>query len=169
MADKQEQAIVVASAGNKRLVQIGNVQVEVDLASARPANAFRIGDTVRVLEKDYSGIKSFTGFITEFIEHRGYPAVIVAIIKRAYDKSIKVEFATYNEDSTNLQLVPLMVREFDRDEALSVLDAQIAHDRAELQELNRKRTAFAFAFGRIDERVEPLLVEGKRVTVANGD
>lgn len=157
-----ETAVVVATNGSKRLVQIGSVQVEVDLASARPASCFRIGETVRVLEKDYSSIKSYTGFIVEFVEAFRKPALLVAVVRPEYGRALSVDFVTYTGDDDRLALMPLHVRDFDLDEALSILDAQIARDRATLQDLMHRRNAFAHAFGRHDEREHPVLLNGRR-------
>jgi hypothetical protein len=150
-----------ASAPERRLVQIGNIQVEVDWSTARPANAFRIGDTVRVLEKNYDGIKSWDGFIVELLDMRGKPNLIVATVKRSYEGGVKVEFITYDGERETWQIAPHQVAGFSLDEALSILDAQIANDRAKLEDLTRRRNAFAFAFGRRDDRIEQILVDAR--------
>lgn len=39
----------------RRIVEINGVKIEVDMRTAKRVDSFRVGDNVKVLDKDYNG------------------------------------------------------------------------------------------------------------------
>lgn len=51
---------------NKRIIEINGIKLEVDLRSARRIDEFKVGDTVKVLDRRNDKNEMRTGVITDF-------------------------------------------------------------------------------------------------------
>jgi hypothetical protein len=161
-AASSESAVVVASNGSKRLVRIGNVLVEVDLSTARPARSWRVGDTCIVHEKGYSAVNTYDGWIMGVIEFaEGKIAVEIAVFKRnSYGSQGQIEFMSIVEsDSDRITLAPARDMETSIEQALAMLDGQIAKDTQELQKMLVRRNRFAEVFQRGEQKLAAILVD----------
>jgi hypothetical protein len=161
-AASSENAVVVASNGSKRLVRIGNVLIEVDLSTARPARSWRVGDTCIVHEKGYSAVNTYDGWIMGVIQFaEGKIAVEIAVFKRnSYGSQGHIEFMSIVEsDSDRITLAPARDMETSIEQALAMLDGQIAKDTQELQKMLVRRNRFAEVFQRGEQKLAAILVD----------
>lgn len=83
---------------NKRIVEIDGVKIEVDLRSAKKVDSFRVGDNVKVLDKDYNGYKVKPGIIVDFAEFSALPTIVIAVFEEgSWGTSPSISFIHYNE------------------------------------------------------------------------
>ena len=131
-----------------RIVQIGGVKLEVDLREAKVIESYKIGDTVKVLVKEYSSIEVYPGVIVSFDDFPALPTITVAYLKSEYN-SASVEFAHLNEQSAEkYQIAPLskLDRMNEKSAVLEHLDRKIVSARETTRDLETKKQYFLAHF-----------------------
>ena len=107
-------------------VEIGGVKMEVDTRTARRIDAYKIGDRVKVLVKEYSTYKPYPGVLV--VSHSG------AEVKFAYingQDEVETEIAPYHDD--------ILV---DKGEVIDRLDRERAKLEAQIEDIETKRAYF---------------------------
>lgn len=92
----------------KRIVEIDGVKFEVDLRTAKRMDSFKVGDNVKILDKDYSGYKVKPGIIVDFAEFKELPTIVIAVFEEgSWSSSPSISFIHYNAAmSEKIELVP---------------------------------------------------------------
>jgi len=129
-----------------RIIEIGGVKLEVDLRHVKTVEKYRIGDNVKVLQKEYSDTyHSYPGVIVGFDNFVARPTIIIA-----YLDGSAVNFLFLNADSKDAEICPMVGDDLtiDKQGALDVLDRDIARREGELVEAKAKRMYFIANFGR---------------------
>lgn len=92
----------------KRIVEIDGVKVEVDLRTAKRVDYFKVGDNVKILDKDYSGYKVKPGIIVDFAEFKELPTIVIAVFEEgSWSSSPSISFIHFNAAmSEKIELVP---------------------------------------------------------------
>ena len=92
----------------KRIVEIDGVKVEVDLRTAKRVDYFKVGDNVKILDKDYSGYKVKPGIIVDFAEFKELPTIVIAVFEEgSWTSSPSISFIHFNAAmSEKIELVP---------------------------------------------------------------
>lgn len=92
----------------KRIVEIDGVKVEVDLRTAKRVDSFKVGDNVKILDKDYSGYKVKPGIIVDFAEFKELPTIVIAVFEEgSWSSSPSISFIHFNAAmSEKIELVP---------------------------------------------------------------
>ena len=126
---------------NKRIVEINGVKLEVDLSTARVVDEFKVGDNVKVL-KDSKNIHA--GVITEFVNFKSLPTIVIAIFKEDYWSGAGIEFIYYNSQTEGVDVVPCCEHELKLDKCRIVdkFDQKIEKARGEMEDLTAKRDYF---------------------------
>lgn len=93
---------------DKRIVEIDGVKVEVDLRTAKRVDSFRVGDNVKILDKNYSGYKVKPGIIVDFAEFKELPTIVIAVFEEgSWSSSPSISFIYYNKETAeNVEIVP---------------------------------------------------------------
>jgi len=144
-----------------RIIEIEGVKVEVDLRKAKNIDAFKVGDKVKVLTKNYSGYKSSPGVIVGF----DCFTIVVAYLNDplSYEgNGGKVEFAYLNAESKDVELCPMldddiiptkatMIEYFDRAIQKSLKQVEAITER---KEYFLRRYGAAFAIDKKDMAAE---------------
>ena len=93
---------------DKRIVEIDGVKVEVDLRTAKRVDSFRVGDNVKILDKNYSGYKVKPGIIVDFAEFKELPTIVIAVFEEgSWASSPSISFIYYNKETAeNVEIVP---------------------------------------------------------------
>jgi hypothetical protein len=129
---------------NKKVVEINGQRFEVDMATARVVDEYKVGDNVKVLQKDYSGYKALPGVITEFVNFKNMPTIVIAVFKEDYN-GISIDFIYYNSASTeDLEICPCCEHELklNKERAVDKFNVKIAEYRSKIDELEAKRDYF---------------------------
>lgn len=136
---------------NKRIIEVNGVKLEVDLASAKRIDEFRVGDTVKVLDNRNDKNEVRTGVITDFANFKDLPTIIVAMYKAGdYWTKPTIEFFPYNSNTEGLEIVGVSAEEIivSRETIVQKFDDEIAKKRDELNDLIVKRDTFIKYFAR---------------------
>lgn len=87
---------------SKRIVEINGVKVEVDLRTAKRVDSFKIGDNVKVLDKQYSDYKVKPGIIVDFAEFNEYPTIVIAVFEESsWSNTPNISFIHYNKSTSD--------------------------------------------------------------------
>ena len=144
---------------DKKIIEINGVKMEVDLRHAKVIDSFRVGDTVKVLVKEYSNYTSHVGMIVGFDEFEKLPTIIVAYLKLEYSSSA-IEFVYYNAESKDVEICKINDWDipYSKQTIIGKMDREIDKKKEELKELNSKKELFLSMFGKYFEGYK-----GKRV------
>ena len=128
---------------NKKVIEINGVKMEVDLRTAKTVSEYKVGDSIKVLMKDYSGYNVHHGTIIGFTDFKTLPTIEILYIKDNYT-SADVNFLAFNEKTTDIEIVPCHEYElnFSAGELLSKIDRQISQKEEEVRNLKSRREAF---------------------------
>lgn len=130
------------------IIEINGVKLEVDLRNAKRIDNLKVGDTVKVLRKEYGdSYKSSAGVIVGFDNFQKLPSIIIAYIGDRYDKSNITTFC-YNSESKDIEIVAANEHDlsFEKSEVLEKIDKEIAQKHLEIKELESKRSYFLHHF-----------------------
>ena len=87
---------------NKRIVEIDGVKVEVDLRTAKRVDIYKVGDNVKILDKEYSDYKVKPGIIVDFAEFQELPTIVIAIFDEgSWSSPPSIKFIYYNEKTAD--------------------------------------------------------------------
>ena len=92
----------------KRIVEIDGVKVEVDLRTAKRVDTYRVGDNVKILDKQYSDYKVKPGIIVDFAEFQELPTMVIAVFNEGtWGSTPSIEFIYYNRKTADkTEIVP---------------------------------------------------------------
>ena len=92
----------------KRIIEIDGVKVEVDLRQAKRVDSFRVGDNIKILEKDSSDYKVKPGIIVDFAEFNSLPTIVIAVFEvGSYWNTPSIKFIYFNEKTADkVEMVP---------------------------------------------------------------
>lgn len=125
------------------IVEINGQKFDVDMSTARKIDEFRVGQNVKVLVKDYSGYKAYPGVITEFVNFKELPTIVIAIFKESYD-GCNIEFLYYNSQTVDTEIAPTCEHELEinKERAIDKFNVQIENYLSKADELRNKRDYF---------------------------
>ena len=92
------------------IVEINGIKMDIDMSTARRIDEYRIGDNVKVLRKQYNGYEVLAGVITEFVNFKNLPTIVIAVYKQLYT-SADIEFIYYNAEVSEIELAPCLEHE----------------------------------------------------------
>lgn len=135
---------------DKRIIEINGVKLEVDMRYARRIDEFKVGDTVKVLDKRNDKNEMRTGVITDFANFKELPTIMVAIYKAgSYWDHPSIEFIPFNAETEDIEIVGVSAEEIivSRETIVQKFDDEIAKQRDKLNDLIIKRDTFVKYFG----------------------
>lgn len=137
---------------DKRVIEIDGVKLEIDLRQAKKVENFKVGDTVKLLKKEYDSYKVHTGIIVGFDEFKTTPTIIIAYLEVGYNTA-EIKFAYLNKESKGLEIAT--INEWDipysKQDVLDKLDRSIEKKEEELREAKSKKEVFLKLFGQYFE------------------
>ena len=142
---------------DKRIIEINGVKLEVDLSTARRIDEFKVGDNVKILQKNSSSYDVLPGVIVEFVGFKALPTIVIAVFKQDYWGS-KVEFIYYNSQTEDYEIVACADHELklEKCRVIDKFNIEIEKKRSELDELTAKRDWFTKYFDKyfVGEQVD---------------
>lgn len=135
---------------NTTIIEVNGVKLEVDLRTAKRVDTLRVGDRVRVLIKEPygSGLKVHAGTVVGFEPFEKLPTVIVAYMDRDWSKC-DVKFVYFNTETKDTEIIKSIDNDqldVDKSGVIELFDRQIEAKRAELQDIERKKSFFLAEF-----------------------
>lgn len=141
---------------NKKIIEIAGVKLEVDLSTAKVISNYKVGDSVKVLLKQYGDTFSiYPGIIAGFDNFTSLPSITVAYIDSGYNGDV-IRFKYINAQSKDVEICPLQGYEFphERTTVIDKFDRAISAKEEELRDLKSKRSFFLANFGKYFDDVE---------------
>ena len=92
----------------KRVVEIDGVKVEVDLRTAKRVDTYKVGDNVKILDKQYTDYKVKPGIIVDFAEFQELPTIVIAVFDEgSWGSTPSIKFIYYNTKTADkTEIVP---------------------------------------------------------------
>lgn len=140
---------------NINTIEINGVKLEVDLRTCRRIDTFKVGDNVKILKKQYSEYRVYSGVIVDFVNFKERPAIVVAYFNQDYG-GVEINFETITKDSKDVDIAPCLPHEMKINKArvIDKFDIKIAEKMREADELRQKKEYFINNFGKFfDEEV----------------
>ena len=140
---------------DKRIVEIDGVKIEVDLRTAKRIDTFRVGDNVKVLCKEYDGVKIKPGIITDFANFKEKPTIVVAVLEESYS-GVSINFVhIYEGMEEQYEIVYATEDEvkLSQEGVVEKFEREIAKKKHEMEELQFKLDFFKRHFMKSKEEV----------------
>ena len=133
----------------KTIIEINGIKMEVDLRNAKVIDNYKVGDTVKVLVKSYSGYTSHVGMIVGFDEFKQLPTIVVAYLNIEYSTSA-ITFVYINSETKDTEICKINDWDipYSKQTILDRMNAEIAKKEADVLEANRKKQVFLSMFGK---------------------
>lgn len=139
---------------DKRIIEINGVKLEVDMRTARRIDEFKVGDSVKILDRRDGKNDMRSGVITDFANFKELPTMMVAMYKAgSYWERPTIEFIPFNAETEGIEIVGVGAEEImvSRDTVVQKFDDEITKKRDELNDLIIKRDTFVKYFGKGQE------------------
>jgi hypothetical protein len=132
-----------------RTIEIEGHKFEVDMRSAKKIEAYRVGDRVKVLKKNYSSYEVHPGAIVGIDCFKALPTIVVAYVPGRFSDDGKVEFAYMNAESKDVEIAPMSEDDLipTRDTILTYFERSLQIHRTKIREIEIKRDYFLRQFG----------------------
>ena len=134
----------------KRIVEIDGVKIEVDLRTAKRVDSYKVGDNVKILEKESSDYKVKPGIIVDFAEFNELPTIVIAVFEEgSYYTRPSIKFINYNaKTSEKIEMVPASEDEIkvSRDSVVEMFEREISKKKNELLDLQNQLDYFMEKF-----------------------
>lgn len=132
-----------------RVIEIEGVKLEVDLRTAKRIDAFKVGDRVKVLTKNYSGYESHAGVIVGIDAYRNLPTVVIAYIGNPLSSECQLQFAYLNSQTKDIEICPMADHDevATRETILKHFEAAVAKKQREIEDIEIKRDYFMRQYG----------------------
>lgn len=137
-----------------REIEIDGIKVEVDLRSVKKVDVFKIGDNIKILKKEYSDYKTYSGVIVDFVNFKERPAIVVAYFSNDYS-GVNIQFETITKDSKDIEIAPCLPHEMtiNKNRVIDKFNYEIDAQQHKVDELKAKRDYFIENFSKFFEEV----------------
>lgn len=141
----------------KKIIEINGVKLEVDLSQAKVISNYKVGDTVKVLIKEYSNYDSHVGVIIGFDNFEKLPTIIIAYLKIGYQDA-QVKMVYFNAESENIEITMASDKElnFDYTSSKDLLQRDIDNKQ---EEFEKARKTLAYFERHFERRFESFKLE----------
>jgi len=132
---------------NKRIIEINGIKLEVDMTTARRIDEFKVGDNVKVLRKNYSGYDVEAGVITEFVNFKELPTMIIAVFKQDYSGT-GLSFINFNSETKEVEITLCCEHELklEKCRVIDKFNMEINSLKSKVEEMENKRDYFVKHF-----------------------
>jgi hypothetical protein len=135
-----------------RTIEVEGVKLEVDMRRAKKIEAYKVGDPVRVLCKNYSGYKVHSGVIVAIEAFEKLPTVVIAYISDILSYSGdggNVEFVYLNAQTKDTEICPMVDDDIvpTRDTMVTYFNRAIEKKEEEIRAIRSKKKYFLDRYG----------------------
>lgn len=133
----------------KTVIEINGVKMEVDLRHARRIDHICVGTRVKALKKTYGdSYEVLHGIVIGFEPFKNLPTIIIAAAKIDY-QTAKIEFIYFNSKTEGVEIVVSCdddLAALDKNDFVNQVDREVAKKKAEIEELEARKTYFLEKF-----------------------
>ena len=137
----------------KTIIEINGIKLEVDLRNAKRIDTFHVGDTVKILIKEYNSYVPHLGVIVGFDEFEKHPTIIVAYLKIDYN-SADIKFAYIHSESEDAEMCQINTWDipYTKQHVLDKIEKEIVKGQEKIRDMETKKQVFIDMFGKCFEQ-----------------
>lgn len=127
----------------RRTIEINGVKLDVDLSTAKKVDEFRVGDSVKVLIKNYDSYQVYPGVIIGFENFKQLPTIAIAYLDVSYSGA-EIKFAYFNNNSKDVEIAQSgnMEIPFEAHTVIKKMDQMILAAEQNVRDLKAKKEYF---------------------------
>lgn len=142
---------------SKRIIEIDGVKVEVDLRTAKRVESFKVGDNIKILDKEYDTYKVKPGIIVDFAEFQELPTIVIAVFEEGSWSSVpNISFIYYNKNtSKKVEIVSCSEDEIkvSKEGVIERFEREIQKKKNEYEDLKNKLEYFKTHFLKVYKEI----------------
>lgn len=142
---------------SKRIVEIDGVKVEVDLRTAKRVESFKVGDNIKILDKEYDSYKVKPGIIVDFAEFQELPTIVIAVFEEgSWSSAPNISFIYYNKNtSKKVEIVSCSEDEIkvSKEGVIERFEREIQKKKNEYEDLKNKLEYFKTHFLKVYKEI----------------
>lgn len=139
---------------NKRIIEIDGVKLEVDLRTAKVVDQYKIGDSVKLLKKNYSSYDIYPAVIIGFVDFKSKPCIELLYMRPNGELNFYVFHGTEEGQAPEAEIAPFNKYEclFQKEDILNKLDKKVNEAEESLRDAKQKKKAFIDNFAKVFEK-----------------
>lgn len=142
---------------SKRIIEIDSVKVEVDLRTAKRVESFKVGDNIKILDKEYDTYKVKPGIIVDFAEFQELPTMVIAVFEEgSWSSTPNISFIYYNKNtSKKVEIVSCSEDEIkvSKEGVIERFEREIQKKKNEYEDLKNKLEYFKTHFLKVYKEI----------------
>ena len=142
---------------NKRIIEIDGVKVEIDLRTAKRVESFKVGDNIKILDKEYDSYKVKPGIIVDFAEFQELPTIVIAVFDEgSWSSTPNISFIYYNKNtSKKVEIVSCSEDEIkvSKEGVIERFEREIQKKKNEYEDLKNKLEYFKTHFLKVYKEI----------------
>ena len=142
---------------SKRIIEIDGVKVEVDLRTAKRVESFKVGDNIKILDKEYDTYKVKPGIIVDFAEFQELPTIVIAVFEEgSWSSAPNISFIYYNKNtSKKVEIVSCSEDEIkvSKEGVIERFEREIQKKKNEYEDLKNKLEYFKIHFLKVYKEI----------------
>lgn len=142
---------------SKKIIEIDGVKVEVDLRTAKRVESFKVGDNIKILDKEYDSYKVKPGIIVDFAEFQELPTIVIAVFDEgAWSSTPNISFIYYNKNtSKKVEIVSCSEDEIkvSKEGVIERFEREIQKKKNEYEDLKNKLEYFKTHFLKVYKEI----------------
>lgn len=142
---------------SKRIIEIDGVKVEIDLRIAKRVDSFKVGDNIKILDKEYDTYKVKPGIIVDFAEFQELPTIVIAVFEEgSWSSTPNISFIYYNKNtSKKVEIVSCSEDEIkvSKEGVIERFEREIQKKKNEYEDLKNKLEYFKTHFLKVYKEI----------------
>ena len=142
---------------SKRIIEIDCVKVEIDLRTAKRVESFKVGDNIKILDKEYDTYKVKPGIIVDFAEFQELPTIVIAVFEEgSWSSAPNISFIYYNKNtSKKVEIVSCSEDEIkvSKEGVIERFEREIQKKKNEYEDLKNKLEYFKTHFLKVYKEI----------------
>ena len=142
---------------SKRIIEIDGVKVEIDLRTAKRVESFKVGDNIKILDKEYDTYKVKPGIIVDFAEFQELPTIVIAVFEEgSWSSAPNISFIYYNKNtSKKVEIVSCSEDEIkvSKEGVIERFEREIQKKKSEYEDLKNKLEYFKTHFLKVYKEI----------------
>ena len=142
---------------SKRIIEIDGVKVEIDLSTAKRVDSFKVGDNIKILDKEYDTYKVKPGIIVDFAEFQELPTIVIAVFEEgSWSSTPNISFIYYNKNtSKKVEIVSCSEDEIkvSKEGVIERFEREIQKKKNEYEDLKNKLEYFKTHFLKVYKEI----------------
>nr|DAS80250.1 MAG TPA: hypothetical protein [Caudoviricetes sp.] len=142
---------------SKRIIEIDGVKVEIDLRTAKRVESFKVGDNIKILDKEYDTYKVKPGIIVDFAEFQELPTIVIAVFDEgSWSSTPNISFIYYNKNtSKKVEIVSCSEDEIkvSKEGVIERFEREIQKKKNEYEDLKNKLEYFKTHFLKVYKEI----------------